>query len=73
MGKGMVTTLDKWTDSNGNIWYKVTCSLDHLAVTNDHIMQLSETGMISEYLQHTSKTPAEMDPSNYNYRIMYHK
>jgi len=70
---GTITIKDKWTDSKGNIWYKVTFSLDHLAVTNDHIMKLSDAGMILEYLRHTSEIPAEMDPSNYNYRIMYHK
>ncbi len=70
---GTITIKDKSTDSEGNIWYKVTFSLDHLAVANDHIMKLSDAGMLLEYLRHTSEIPAEMDPSNYNYRIMYRK
>ena len=70
---GTIAIKDKWTDSKGSIWYKVTFSLDHLAVTNDHIMKLSDSGITLEFLRHTSEIPAEMDPSNFNYRIMHRK
>jgi hypothetical protein len=71
--EGRVTIKERWTDSNGNIWYKVTLSPDLLGHTKYRIMKLSDSGKVLEYVWSPSEVPTKVDLNSPNYRILYRK
>lgn len=70
---GTITIKEKWTDSEGNIWYKVTFSPDIFPVTRDGLMKLSNSGKTLESVFSRGQAPTEIDVNSPNYRIRYRK
>jgi len=69
--KGEYTIKDKWTDSEGNIWYKET-----FVVYGQKFYELdkiSNSGKTLEFQYSTSKYPTKIDPENGRYRIYHRK
>ncbi len=67
---GTVTITDKWTDSEGNIWYKET-----FVVYGQKFYELdkiSNSGKTWEFVYSYSKYPTKIDPKNTNY-LIYHR
>ena len=62
---------DKWTDSEGNIWYKVMWVMfDQKGYELDKI---SNSGKTREYVYSYSKYPTKIDPENATYHIYHRK
>jgi hypothetical protein len=70
---GTITIKEKWTDSEGNIWYKVAFSPDFFAITVYRLMKLSNSGKTLEEIWSPSQVPTEIDPNSPNYGIRYRK
>jgi len=70
---GTLIIKEKWIDSEGNIWYKVTFSPDIWPGTADGLMKLSNSGKTLEYVWSRGQAPTEIDPSSRTYRIRYRK
>ena len=69
---GTMTIIDKWTDSEGSIWYKT-----HRKSISGRFWygldKISSSGSIYEYVQSHVDHPTEMDTGHYRYRIYYRK
>ena len=72
------TITDKWTDSEGNTWYKLLeIHTDSKVIQNPDtyyvLSRIDKTGNIWEMLWASIDYPAEFEPDNvlYNYRIRY--
>jgi beta-lactamase regulating signal transducer with metallopeptidase domain len=64
---------DKWTDSGGNIWYKLTRIGKHTNTLEYMLIKISESGKTLEYCASNVRYPTEIDPNSYHYtyRIYY--
>ena len=78
LGTGEYTIIDKWTDSEGNIWYKIISTFfDEKSIqrsnTYYYLSKIDKTGNVYELLFSSTDYPTEFDPDNlrYNYRIHY--
>jgi hypothetical protein len=60
---------DKWTDSEGNIWYKVQRSRPHYELYQLH--RISNSGKTMEYVRDRTDYPTEIDPEEHFYLIYY--
>ena len=67
-GKYKIT--DKWTDSEGNIWYKTEVS--HHVQKVYQLDKISNSGKTWELVYSSSKYPMKIDPKDANYYI-YHR
>ena len=69
---------DKWTDSEGTIWYKMLEIQQDLKVIKNPdtyymLSKIDKTSNVWEFLWTSNDYPAEFDPDDlrYNYRIRY--
>jgi len=73
--KGEYTIADKWTDSDGYIFYKNSITrIDKESYRTYYIMsKIDKTGNVYEDLWSTVEMPTEFNPDNklYNHRIYY--
>ena len=68
--RGPYTIIDKWTDSEGNIWYKSRA----LCAYGIYLLQkISSSGSIYEYVSSDSDYPTEIDTNDRTYHIYYRK
>jgi hypothetical protein len=72
--RGTVTITDKWTDSEGNIWYKTYLErADREGIEDYRLCKISSSGSAYEYVTSHVDYPTEMDSGHYTYRIYYRK
>jgi len=71
---GHYAIVDKWTDSEGNIWYKTHWwygPIDEEHISDYEIDKLSESGKVWEYISDAYEFPTEIDESDPRYHIYY--
>ena len=61
----------KWTDSEGNIWYKSKYKMP--GDSGFQLLKVSNSGQTLEYIFQPIEHPKELDINNDNYRIYYRK
>jgi hypothetical protein len=66
------TIIDKWTDSEGNIWYR-TENKDTFGLVYYVLYKVSSSGSILEYVWSHYEYPTEIDPNHVEYRIFHRK
>ncbi|UCB46659.1 MAG: hypothetical protein JSV25_04355, partial [Spirochaetota bacterium] len=64
-------TIDPWTDSKGNIWYKTMINMNGDIQTYYMLGKVNNTGSILEFDLSSVKCPTEIDKNSYWYRIYY--
>jgi hypothetical protein len=71
--RGKYTITDKWTDSEGNIWYKATYELKDgtQLVTGFLLVKISDSGNIYEENYDKREYPTEINSINPTYSIYY--
>ena len=71
--KGTIVIVDKWTDSEGNIWYKTMLRAYGGTVNWFHLDKISNNGNIWEFVRTTVDFPTESDmhPDFQLYHIYY--
>lgn len=67
------TITDKWTDSDGNIWYKTISKYktEYQEQTRYELNKISNSGRTWEYVGSVDDHPAKIDPKNSDYHIYY--
>jgi hypothetical protein len=60
---GTFTITEKWTDSEGNIWYKII-SIDQIYTIYYELHKISNNEMTWEYVWSNSDYPKEIDPDD---------
>jgi hypothetical protein len=65
------TIEDKWTDSEGNIWYKILYTETEQILSNFELTKISDNGTTLELVISVIDYPTEIDPNNDMYRIYY--
>ena len=71
---GHYEIVDKWTDSEGNIWYKTHVwygPIDEVHISAYEIDKFSESGKVWEYISDKFEFPTEIAESDYRYHIYY--
>ena len=68
--RGTFTITDKWTDSKGNIWYKLIWMSDGLKYYE--LDKISNSGKTWEFVFRPSKYPQKIDSEIASYHI-YHR
>jgi hypothetical protein len=68
---GTYTIEDKWTDSDGNVWYKV--EVVEVITSFYMLMKISDSNRVLEYMVGRVDYLTEIDPNDvqYRYRIYY--
>jgi hypothetical protein len=71
--KGTIVIVDKWTDSEGNIWYKTYYRISGSSTIFHELDKISNNGNTWEYAYTSVDFPSESDlnPDNTRYRIYY--
>jgi len=71
--KGTFVIVDKWTDSEGNIWYKTYVRRSGRTTIYHELDKISNNGNTWEYVSHTVDFPTESDmhPDYQLYHIYY--
>ncbi len=71
---GFYTIVEKWTDSEGNVWYKVAWK-SHSGRQKKLLGKISNSGNTYEYVssRHGGDFPDKIDPNAERYRIYYRK
>jgi hypothetical protein len=69
---GMFTITDRWTDSKGNIWTKLTYFVPELNASGYELRKLSRSGKILEGVFSTKNYPTEIDPNAPGYYLSYY-
>ena len=67
--------IDKWTDSEGNIWYKIIREFGEKAYGEKpyyELHKISNSGLIWEYVFSFDNYPTEID-SNHPYYLIYYR
>jgi len=71
---GHYVIVEKWTDLEGNIWYK-SHTWEGVMVEGKpefyELAKFSNSGKVWEYLALPGDFPAELDESNFHYHIYY--
>lgn len=67
--KDTFTIIDKWTDSEGSIWYKIHC--EGASGPAYSLARISSSGSVYEEVSSHGDYPTEMDSGHYTYRIYY--
>ena len=62
---------DKWTDSEGNIWYK--CEVSFTIQKVYELDKISNSGKTWEFVFSYSKYPTKIDPGDAEYHIYHRK
>ena len=67
------TTTDKWTDSDGNIWYKIIgkYKTEYIEQIRYELDKISNSGRTWEHVGSADDYPTEIDPNDLEYRIYY--
>jgi hypothetical protein len=67
------TITEKWTDSDGNIWYKIVSEYEteYAERTRLGLNKIDHTGSTWEIVIAEDDYPAKLDPSHPEYRIYY--
>ena len=65
------TIEDKWTDSEGNIWYKILYTKTEQIISYFELTKISDSGTTLELVFSIIDYPTEIDPNAYGYRIYY--
>ena len=71
---GKYTIIDKWTDSEGNIWYKLITEYGgktYGAKPFYELHKISNSGLTWEFVSSTEAYPTEIDPDHPMYFIYY--
>ena len=71
---GYYVIVDKWTDSEGNIWYKMHVGygpIDEGPPSAYELDKFSESGKVWESISDNSAFPTEIDESHAKYHIYY--
>jgi len=71
---GTYTIEDKWTDSDGNVWYKVDLLFGiKKEYTNTYylLMRISDSNKIMEYMEDRIRYGEKIEPKSTKYRIYY--
>ncbi len=71
MVTGSFWITDKWTDSEGNIWYKT--EFVEFGKKNYELSKISNSGKTWEFVYSSSKYPTKIDPENATYSIYHRK
>jgi hypothetical protein len=71
MVTGSYWITDKWTDSEGNIWYKT--EFVEFGKKNYELSKISNSGKTREFVYSSSKYPTKIDPENATYHIYHRK
>ena len=71
--KGTFVIVDKWTDSEGNLWYKTYLRYSGASEIIHELDKISNNGNTWEYAYTTTHFPSEskLNPDNTRYRIYY--
>jgi hypothetical protein len=69
---GKYTIEDKWTDSDGTIWYKVI-GTGGLAATYYELYKISNSGKTMEWIYSNYDFPSEINPNHARYHLFYHQ
>ena len=73
-GSGHVIITDKWTDSEGNIWYKMHVWWGDIVEGKPggyELDRISKSGKVWEFINLTGDYPTEMDENFFHYHIYY--
>lgn len=65
------TIEDKWTDSEGNIWYKILFTRTEQIISYFELTKISDNGTTLELVFSIIDYPTEIDPNYEGYRIYY--
>ncbi len=65
------TIEDKWTDSEGNIWYKILYTRTEQIISYFELTKISDSGTTLELVFSIIDYPTEIDLNAYGYRIYY--
>ncbi|MBW8003044.1 MAG: hypothetical protein FVQ80_13665 [Planctomycetes bacterium] len=67
------TIIDKWTDSDGNIWYKIIAKYktEYMEQTRYGLDKISNSGRTWEYVGSANDYPTKIGPNHPEYRIYY--
>jgi len=71
---GHYVIVEKWTDSEGNIWYKMHIWVGTIGEgkpSRYELDRISKSGKVWEFINLSGDYPTEMDESVFNYHIMY--
>jgi hypothetical protein len=71
---GHYAIVDKWTDSEGNIWYKTHWwygPIDEDHISSYQLEKRSESGKVWEYISDAYEFPTEIDENDHRYKIYY--
>ena len=63
---------DKWTDAEGNVWYKVRWVIANIN-GGFSLYKISESGKILEQINSQWEYPKELDANSEYYRVYYRK
>jgi hypothetical protein len=69
--KGWFKILKKWTDSEGNIWYRIDFNDPGVEIIRHQLTKISNSGNTMESVFSAVEHPKELDKDNINYRIRY--
>ena len=65
---GTYTITDKWTESNGDIWYKTTWDIYYFGRSGYMLICISNSGSTLESANSFSDYPTQIDQSNKDYQ-----
>ena len=71
---GHYIIMEKWTDSEGNIWYKTHKWLGEIVEgkpTFYILEKFSNSGKVAEFISLPGEFAAELDKNNFHYHIYY--
>ena len=75
--EGSYTIAEKWTDSEGNTWYKMKATGKSLRYGDKAgwylLARISDSGKTLEYVYHPFDYHKKLDPDHPSYRIIYRK
>ena len=68
---GTYTITKKWTDDEGDIWYKIHNVIGEGADDLYELCKISDSGSIYEFVTSQDDYPTELDQNSIRYRIHY--
>jgi hypothetical protein len=75
--EGTYTITEKWTDSGGNIWYKMKVTGKSIRYNEKvgwyFLSRISDSGKTFEYVYHPLDYHKKLDPDHPSYRIIYRR
>jgi hypothetical protein len=75
--EGTYAITEKWTNSDGNTWYKMKASGKSIKYGDKaewyFLARISDSGKTLEYVYHPLEYHKKLDPNQPSYRILYRK